>query len=199
MDSAIRYNTRTPRSARIFGVFLFFFIFSIPANAHSSLTIPDRIFSTDINYLFTGIENQGLGLGFKYEQKIVDHLATRCGFGHMTFKTDIQDIWCTSVGFTLFVNYYLASKNLDGPYVGMGGGYDFFGFFGDGLPSKNEGTVILTTMPIIGWKFYLFNFLCLDTFIGYDLITSDKNDYFGMTKYINPGFQYGVNLKVILR
>jgi hypothetical protein len=71
----------------------------------------------------------------------------------MTFLTGIEDVYCTSVNISLFVNYYPFGNGLDKLYIGLGGGCDFMNYFGGGeIPSNAEDTLIFIT-PRIGWKY----------------------------------------------
>ncbi|GMO56546.1 MAG: hypothetical protein Ta2A_01850 [Treponemataceae bacterium] len=144
--------------------------------------------------------NQGWGLGVKYERSLFDYFSVKGGFGHMTFRTDIEDVNCASVSISLFVNYYPFGKDLDKLYIGIGTGTDFMNYFGDGIVP--EGDVLISVTPIVGYKFNLKPVL-IDVSVGYKFVVNRSSNYNGADSYVNQGIQLGLgfnlHLKEILR
>ena len=154
------------------------------------------LFSLDLSYSRIGLENNGWGLGVAYEKVLINHLALKAGFGHMTFKTSIDDIYCTTVNLSLFTNYYFLNEDLRNLYCGVGLATDFLNYFGSGvLPDKTDDTITYLC-SILGWKYYIFQKLLLDLNIGYNLIISDARNYPNFDKYGKSGFQYSVSIKI---
>jgi hypothetical protein len=87
------------------------------------------IFSLETRYLLSGIQNNGWGLGFSVEQKIFNYFSIKGTFLHTTFTTDVEGVDCTSVGLSLFANYYPFGRGLDLLYMGTGSGIDFLNYF----------------------------------------------------------------------
>lgn len=116
---------------------------------------PDHYFSIDFGILLNGLRNQGWGLGVKYEKLFVPHIAYIIGFSHSTMYTGTENIWCTTVGFAMGVNYYPISRNLDKLYLSTSSGFDYIAYFGD--IEKTEEGENPSDMPLfiegdIGWK-----------------------------------------------
>jgi hypothetical protein len=158
----------------------------------------DHLFSLDINYLITGLRNQGGGLGVKYEQSIADYFSVKGGFGHMLFKTGIDDVYCASVDISLFVNYYPFGNDLDKFYVGIGNGCDFMNYFGDGTLPEDQGDTIIFLTPIAGYKFNLKP-LTIDVNAGYKFIIVNSNNYADIEYYVNKGLQLGLGFNFHLK
>jgi hypothetical protein len=176
----------------------FFALLCIFPNTNMQAETPNHIFLLDFNYTIIGFMNHGWGLGLKYEQKILNDMSVRSGFGHITFKTSYEDAWCATAGFTLFVNFYPFDKGLEGPYFGAGGGFDFLGYFAsDSLP-KNARNEIISFIPMIGWKQNVTKAFFVDAYLGYKLPISDRGTYDGAETYINKGFQYGIDILYML-
>ncbi|MDR2516887.1 MAG: hypothetical protein LBC88_05845 [Spirochaetaceae bacterium] len=130
----------------------------------------------DLSYAFSGFRNHGWGLGFCHEQKLPGRLSIKGILGHMTFLTGMENVYCTSVSISLFVNYYPLGSGLDGPYLGIGSGCDFMHYFGTGtLPPAAKDTLIHIT-PRIGWKLTITRFLMIDIFTGYKIILADSHN-----------------------
>lgn len=167
-------------------------------NAPVEAEAPNRIFLLDFNYTITGFMNHGWGLGLKYEQKILNDVSVRSGFGHMTFKTTYEDAWCATAGFALFVNFYPFDKGLEGPYLGAGGGFDFLGYFASDTLPENARNEIISVIPMIGWKQTVTKAFFIDAYLGYKIPISDRGPFDGAENYINKGFQYGIDILYML-
>ena len=156
------------------------------------------LFSLDLSYSITGLLNQGWGMGVSYERRIFDYLSLKGTFGHMTFLTGIEDMYCTSVSLSLFANYYPFGDGLDKLYISIGNGCDFINYFGKGeLPANAEDTLIYLT-PGIGWKFNLLKFLMIDVSTGYKFIVSDTENYKEIKNYLDAGVQFSFRVKILL-
>lgn len=167
--------------------------------AAQNTTRLDQIISLDIDYLVTGLTNQGWGLGIKYEKSIFNYFSIKGGFGHMTFKTGLGNMYCTSVNLSLFIHFYPFGNGLDKLYFGIGNGCDFMNYFGDSekMPEKSEDTIIFIT-PNIGYKWYLLKYIMLDFNIGYKIDIVSSNNYADIKKYIGLGFQFNAGFKLLL-
>jgi len=169
-------------------------VLSTPCKAQSDI---DNLFSLDLAYAFTGILNQGWGIGINYEKKLFDFLSIKGNLGHMTFSTGIKNVYNTSVSLSLFVNYYPLSSGLDKLYIGVGNGCDFMNYFGSGeLPPDGQDTLVHIT-PQLGWKFHVLHFLMIDVSTGYKFIVSDTQNYKQIKNYIYTGFRFGLGLNIL--
>jgi hypothetical protein len=168
---------------------------SLPCQGQTEI---DNLFSLDLSYSLTGLLNQGWGIGAGFEKKINTYFSAKGTLGHMTFLTGIKDVYCTSVGISLFANYYPLGKKLDKLYIGIGGGSDFMNYFGKGeLPQTTEDILISIT-PKIGWKFTMPKYVMIDVSAGYKFINNNTENYGEIEEYVNAGFQFGIGVKIIL-
>jgi hypothetical protein len=162
----------------------------------------DHIFSLDLGYALTGLTNSGWGLGVSYEQKMLDFLSIKGGFGHMTFLTSHEDVYCTSVSISLSANYYPLRDGLDKLYVGLGSNGDFMNYFGSGDVPDNPEDIIISLTSVLGWKFRVFQYLMIDLHSGYKLIIQNAENYRGIEGYIDrklfAGIEFGINFKIVL-
>jgi len=173
-----------------------FFLVSLPCQAQVGY---DNLLSVDISYALTGLLNQGWGIGLSYEKKIVDWLSFTGIFGHMTFLTNLENVYCTSVSLSLFSNYYPLSNGLDKLYVSIGNGCDFMNYFGNGkLPETTNDTLIHIT-PLLGWKFNVHKFLMIDVSTGYKFIIISSQNYSEIKDYINSGFLFNFDFKIFFK
>jgi hypothetical protein len=159
----------------------------------------DHIVSLDLlSYALTGILNQGWGIGLSYERKIADRLSVKGTFGHMTFLTGIDDVYCASVHIAAFLNCYPLSSGFDQLYVGLGNGCDFMQYFGDGdVPDPAKDTLISLT-PKLGWKLFAARWLMFDVSAGYKIIIIDSGNYRNIRDYASIGMQFGFGFKLFL-
>ena len=171
-----------------------FLIFSPPCHAQ---TEHDNLFSLDLSYALTGLLNQGGGIGLSFEKKLVEWLSFTGIFGHMTFLTSIENVYCTSVSLSLFSNYYPLSNGLDKLYISVGGGCDFMNYFGSGkLPEAEDDTIIFIT-PQMGWKFNVSRYLMIDLSTGYKFIIDSTENYKEVKDYVNPGIRFNLGFKIL--
>jgi hypothetical protein len=177
---------------------LLFFLLAPLCGAQEKEDI-DHIFSLDLlSYSLTGILNQGWGMGLSYEKKIEDWLSVKGTFGHMTFLTGLDDVYCTSAHISLFLNFYPLSKGLDKLYISIGNSCDFMHYFGGGdLPDPAKDTLIGLT-PKLGWKFLVTRRFMLDVSAGHKIIIVDSGNYRNIRHYTNTGVQFGVGFKIFL-
>jgi hypothetical protein len=113
--------------------------------------------------------------------------------------TGIEDVYCTSVNISLFVNYYPFGNGLDKLYIGLGNGCDFMNYFGGGeVPSNAEDTLIFVT-PRIGWKFIIGKYFMIDISAGYKFVVVDAYNYSEIKNYTNAGPQFGLGFKIFFK
>jgi hypothetical protein len=173
-----------------------FFLSSFPCQAQVE---HDNLFSLDISYALTGLLNQGWGIGFSYEKKVVDWLSFTGIFGHMTFLTSLKNVYCTSVNLSLFVNYYPLSNGLDKLYVSVGGGSDFMNYFGKGEMPETTNDILIHITPLLGWKFNILKYLMIDVSTGYKFIITDPQNYSEIENYVNPGLRFKLGFKIFFK
>lgn len=156
------------------------------------------IFSLNVNYLMTGLKNSGGGIGVNYEQALYKYFSVKGGFGHMTFKTSLDAVWCTSVDVALFLSVYPFGGGLDKLYFGIGNGADFMNYFGGGiLPETGKDTIIFLT-PYIGYKLFCFRYVVFDLNIGYRINIVSSNNYYNVYEYLKPGVQFNLGINLLL-
>jgi hypothetical protein len=159
----------------------------------------DRLLSLDLAYSVTGLIHQGWGFGLSYERKILDYVSAKGTFGHMTFLTGIEDVYCTSVNISLFVNYYPFGKGLDTFYIGLGNGSDFMHYFGSGEIPPDAQDVLIFITPRMGWKFNIKKYVMIDLSAGYKFIVVDADNYREVKRYTNAGPQFGLGFKLFIK
>jgi hypothetical protein len=160
----------------------------------------DRLFSLDLGYSLTGFTNSGWGIGVNYEHKLWDFLSVKGGIGHMTFQTDIDDVYCTSVNISLFVHYYPLADGLDKLYIGVGSCGDFMNYFGDGafgISQDNPADTLISIIPITGWKWRVLKPLMIDVHVGYKFVIQDAENHTKIKEYVNAGVQFGIGFKIL--
>jgi hypothetical protein len=149
------------------------------------------ILSLDTHFTMTALKNYGFGIGMNYEQKLTDFLSIKPGMGHMVCFSDITAV---TVNLQLFLYYYPLSSGLDKLYIGLGNGCDFIMYIND-MP---QDTVISLT-PVMGWKWRASPFLMIEPLLGWKFFVSKTNNYENMDRYLNGGFQWGLNFKVFVQ
>jgi hypothetical protein len=159
----------------------------------------DHLLSIDLAYSATGLMNQGWGLGISYEEKIWRLLSVKGTFGHMTFLTGIEDVYCTSVNISLFVNHYLFGNGLDKLYIGIGNGCDFMHYFGGGEASPNAKDILISLIPKLGWKFNIAKYFMIDISAAYKFVVVDAHNYSEIKRYANAGPQFGLGFKIFFK
>ncbi|MHB9291768.1 hypothetical protein Holit_00851 [Hollandina sp. SP2] len=159
----------------------------------------DHLLSLDLAYSLTGFMNQGWGLGLSYEEKIWSCLSVKGTLGHMTFLTGIEDVYCTSVNVSLFVNYYPFRNGLDKLYIGLGNGCDFMNYFGGGKVPPDAEDVLIFLTPRIGWKLNIKKYLMIDLCAGYKFVVVDAHNYHDIKCYTNTGPQFGLGFKLFFK
>jgi len=189
----------------IFIIVSILLFYSLPCYAQNDIGIGKSdvgsIVSLDLSYSFTSLNSHGWGIGVNYETSLkdktplsmLDYFALKGNFGHMTFSTEIENVYCTSVHLSLFINYYPLGNSLDKLYIGIGNGCDFMNYFGKGdLPDEKQDTLIHIT-PQIGWKFRVLPFIMIDVLLGYKIIINESRNHSGIRDYVNPGLRFGLN------
>jgi hypothetical protein len=159
---------------------------------------PAHLFSLDLSYTRIGITNNGWGAGIAYEQLVCSHLSAKGAFGHMTFQTSIDDLYCTTVDLSLLVHWYLLSKHMEKLYIGAGCTTDFLNYFGPAsVPDHKEDSIIYFD-SILGWKLFFLRKFLLDIHTGYNIIINGADNYPDFQKYGQGGLQSAVSLKYLL-
>jgi hypothetical protein len=150
------------------------------------------IFSLDTSFTITALKNLGYGIGVNYEHKLTDFLSIKPGLGHMVC---FDELTVVTVDILLFINYYPLSNGLDKLYIGLGSGCDFIMY-----PSTNNisGDTTVSITPILGWKWKALHYLVIEPFIGWRSYLMMTNNYENVKKYLNEGFQWGINFKIFL-
>jgi hypothetical protein len=156
-----------------------------------------HLFSLDLGYSLTGFKNSGWGIGVNYEHKLLNFLSLKGGIGHMTFKTDIADLYCTSVNVSFYVHYYPLATGLDKSYIGVGGCGDFMNYFGGDAPPLNPEDTLISIIPITGWKWNVLKHLMIDVHVGYKFIIQDGAHYAKIKDYVNTGVQFGIGFNIL--
>ena len=168
-----------------------FFIYADDTDSEIESDELAYIISLDSNFTATALKNYGYGIGINYEHKLTDFLSVKPGMGHMVCFSDITTV---TVGLKLFLYYYPLSSGLDKLYVGLGNSCDFIMYSND-IP---EDTAI-SLIPIIGWKWKILPFLMIEPFTGWNFFVMKTNNYENIDRYLNQGFQWGLNVKVFVQ
>lgn len=112
-------------------------------NSQKFIFKENRIFSLDAAYLWSGLKNDGWGLGLSYEQTVLPFLSAKGEFSHMPLWPAKYDIVITTVGVSLSTFYYPFNKGLNFLYVGFGCKTDFLMYSGgDVLREKRKYSLI---------------------------------------------------------
>ncbi|MBQ6781552.1 MAG: hypothetical protein IJP62_10020 [Treponema sp.] len=158
------------------------------------------VFSIDVEFLLRGVTNLGWGAGVRYERYIWNHLAGKIGFGHGTFHVKDTDEWCTTVSFSLFALYYPFTRELRGFYTGLGGYFDYVGYFGGETLPENVVDTFISVYPLIGYKLWFCRWLMLDFFGGYKVafLPDDAVTFGDVDTIIGTGVKWGVSIKLNL-
>ncbi|MDR1468477.1 MAG: hypothetical protein LBT00_04225 [Spirochaetaceae bacterium] len=178
-------------------VLLFALFFLSPSLSHAQTEI-NHLLSLDLAYPIIGLLNKGWGIGIGYEEKIRAFLSVKGTFGHMTFLTGVEDMYCTSVNISLFVNYYPFGEGLNKLYIGLGNGTDFMHYFGGGKIPPDTKDVLIFITPRIGWKFIIKKYGMIDLSAGYKLVFADGYNYREIKDYTYAGLQFGLGFKLFL-
>ena len=150
-----------------------------------------QIFSLDTNITMTALRNYGFGIGVNYERKLTNFLSIKPGFGHMV---SFSDLVVVTVDLQLFLFYYPLSNGLDKLYVGLGNGCDFIMYTND-IPQD----IVISLTPLLGWKWKAFKFLMIEPFLGWKFFLVKTKNYEKVDRYLNEGFQWGLNFKLMLQ
>jgi hypothetical protein len=148
--------------------------------------------SFDTSYTMIALQYSGFGLGLSYEHKITDSLSMKLIYGQMVCFSPITVV---TIDQQLFLYYYIFNNGLDKLYLGLGHGGNLFIY-----PNKENESVdaALSITPILGWKWKISKYLMIDPFIGWQFDILLTNNYENFNKYLNTGFQWGINLKIVL-
>jgi hypothetical protein len=156
----------------------------------------DHLFSLDLSYSITGFRNHGWGLGLNYEKKIFDYLSVKTTFGHMTFLTGVEHVYCASVNMSLFANYYPFGKGLEALYIALGSDCDFMNYFGKGEVPPDAQDILIFMTPKIGWKYNIKNYVMVDLSAAYKFAFVDASNYREIERYTKTGLQLKLGFKI---
>jgi hypothetical protein len=106
-----------------------------------------------------------------------------------------SDVTAVTVDVQLFFNYYPLSNGLDKLYMGLGSGCDFIMY-----PKEDDipDDTVISIIPILGWKWKAIKYLMVEPFVGWKFYVNGTNNYKNVNNYLNNGFQWGINLKILL-
>lgn len=175
---------------------IFFLSITCAQNSFAESFVGKKIFSLDLGYLQTGLENRGWGLGVNYEIQMFKFLSLRPAFSHMTLWPKETDLVVTTVGVKADVLFYPFFKGLDGPYIGTGMGTDFVMFSNSNMQKE---TAITVAAPIVGWKFSILDYVFIDPFLSYRILInrSDLNSP-QVADYFSNKIKWGIKCKINL-
>lgn len=173
-----------------------FLTISCTQNSFAENFVGKRIFSLDLGYLQTGLENRGWGLGVNYEIQMFKFLSLRPAFSHMSLWPKKTDFVVTTVGVKADVLFYPFFKGLDGPYIGAGMGTDFVMFSNSNMQKE---TAITVAAPIVGWKFSILDYVFIDPFLSYRILIN-RSDFNSpqVADYFSDKIEWGIKFKVNL-
>jgi len=204
------WNTSTGCKIILCGIFFLMIIFSVYAEdtdaeieeaetpetntesvAKTGISELENIISLDANFTMAALRNNGFGVGVNYERKLTDFLSIRPGIGSMVFFSEVTIV---TVNLQLFFYYYPLSNGLDKLYVGLGNGFDFIIYTND-IPNDK----IYSLTPVLGWKWRALRFLIIEPFVGWKFYLVKTKNYDEVDKYLNEGFQWGLNFKLLFQ
>lgn len=131
--------------------------------------IPESLISFDTQFFWGGLRNLGIGGGLEYEKALSPEFAFRLWSGAVFCLTEETEIYNFSVHFSGFLQLYPFRMGLDRWYLGVGSGIDFFNFFGNGLSSGYDWDLLVSVIPITGYKLY-FEHIMFDFSLSYRAI-----------------------------
>jgi hypothetical protein len=97
----------------------------------------------------------------------------------------------------LFLYYYPFGNGLYKLYIGLGHGGNLFmypNYPNDGDVSNDAA---LSITPILGWKWRISKYFMIEPLIGWNFNILITNNYEYFNKYLDNGFQFGINLKIL--
>ncbi len=157
--------------------------------------IQSHIFSLDLDYLRTGLENSGFGIGLTYERMLVDFLSLKGGFSHMVMWPKRESFVLTTVGVKLAAFYYPLSSGMQGLFIGPEMSTDFLMYTGQNKPLDHDQDSLIAITPTLGWKQSIYELLFVDVFIGWRMNITSPALPSGLKSHYDTGFVYGFNFK----
>jgi hypothetical protein len=153
------------------------------------------LFSLDTSYTMIALQYSGFGLGVSFEYKLTNFLSIKYLFGQIACFSSITVI---TIDQQLYLYYYPLNNGLDKLYIGLGNGGNLFMY--PNYPNKgnvsNDAAISITS--ILGWKWRVLKYLMIDPFIGWQFNIKLTNNYEKFNSYLNDGFQWGINFKILL-
>jgi len=185
-------------------IFLSLFLLVASKSFAQEKLIPRTIFTLETGYLLSGIKNNGWGLGFSIEQQIINFLSVKGTFSHLTFVTSTENVYCATVGLSLFANLYPFGNGLDKLYFSGGCSTDFLNYFGSGNVPDIPKDTVTSLIPIIGWKqnFPKFDIKSLqircliDFYTGWQFIIQDSHNLPNDLNYTSHGWFFELKIKI---
>jgi hypothetical protein len=167
-----------------------FFVFAENIELENKTNELKYILSLDTRYTTTALKNSGFGIGVSYEHKLTNFLSMKYIFGQMVLFLNITVL---TIDQQLFLYYYPLGNGLDKLYIGLGHGGNLFMYLNDGDMSNDAA---LSITPIFGWKWRILKYFMIEPFIGWNFNILITNNYEYFNKYLDNGFQFGINLKI---
>ena len=158
-----------------------------------------RIFSLDAAYLWSGLKNDGWGLGLSYEQAVLPFLSAKGEFSHMTLWPAKYDVVITTVGVSMSTFYYPFNKGLNFLYVGFGCKTDFLMYSGGDVLREKRKDSLIYIFPSIGWKQNLYDYVLIDIFYGYRFSIFDEDLPAFASEMTGKGGEAGIKVKLNLQ
>ena len=159
------------------------------------------IFSLDTGYLFSGLKNNGWGLGLSYEYLLTSFLSVKGEFSHCTVFPKDYDFVLTTVGLSLGAYFYFLDKILgDYFYAGVGCCTDFFMYSVSGITENdNNKDTLIRVFNHFGWKFSLMDYAIIDIFYCYRLPVCETDISDVSWSLVKDGTEIGVKVKFNLK
>lgn len=155
----------------------------------------NHIFSFDFIYTLTALQNNGIGLGLNYEQKIWRYFSLKGQLGTIISQIPDSYTWYTGIRAEMSSYLYPFGKGLEWLYAGCGIGADFLFYTGDYAP-MTPNDIIFCATPTIGWKQFFFKKVMTDVNLGYRFIINKTENYEFNEDLIPSGFQIGFKIKI---
>ncbi len=156
------------------------------------------IFSFDTKYLFSGLKNNGWGLGISYERLILPFFSAKGEFSHSSIWPKNYDGSLITVGISLSAIYYPFCKGLNFFYIGFGAATDFLIYSDKELNNEKSRDILTKLFPQIGWKQNIFDYVLLDIFFGYRVRLSNHELPDFVKDVTKNGGEFGVKCKLNL-
>ena len=181
---------------KIFFVFAFFYLVSLPAYSESE--VKKELFSFDTEYLAKGLQNNGWGFGINYEIDVYHGIAVKVGLSHMTMWNKNPSLILTSVEVSSDVVYYPFNRGLDWLYFGGQCKTGFFMYNGSSIDETNSQDCVISLCPLLGWKHSFVDIVMVDVFCGYRFVVNPQDQKGIIKNHVKNAFEYGLKVKISL-